>query len=146
MAPNRDSSDPAQIQRRIQHLRSTLLGGRGPGASTREIASHTRHRPTLGGRPAAEALEELAERTSIARRDPDPIPALARQRRAELADTIDALAARTGPDRLLGAGARRLPAAAAVTLLAVAVAVVVAVAAATAAVYRRPAQPPQCPR
>lgn len=37
---------------RLVELRATLLGGRGPGATTQEVADHTRNRPWLGAVPA----------------------------------------------------------------------------------------------
>ena len=129
MAAGRSDNDPAQIQRRLQHLRATLLDGRGPGVSAGEIALYTRQRPMLGTKPVAEALEELAERTSIARRDPDAVRDVVRQRRAELAHTIDVLTAKTRPEQMLRAGGRALrpSAAGAVTVLAVAAAVIATV-------------------
>lgn len=38
--------------RRLTELRTTLLGGRGPGASDEEVAGHTRNRVWLGAAPA----------------------------------------------------------------------------------------------
>ncbi len=37
---------------RLTDLRATLLGGRGPGASSEEVTEHTRNRPWLGAVPA----------------------------------------------------------------------------------------------
>lgn len=37
--------------RRLTELRTTLLGGRGPGASDEEVADHTRDRSWLGAVP-----------------------------------------------------------------------------------------------
>lgn len=37
---------------RVARMRATLLGGRGPGASTQEIADHTRDRTWLDAVPA----------------------------------------------------------------------------------------------
>ncbi len=36
---------------RVEQLRAALLTGRGPGASEKEIAEHTRDRPLLGAVP-----------------------------------------------------------------------------------------------
>lgn len=46
---------------RLSALRTTLLGGRGPGASTEEVTAHTRDRPLLGAVPAS------VERALVAR-------------------------------------------------------------------------------
>lgn len=43
------SEPAAEAQRRVTRLRHDLLGGRGPGATTAEVARRTRDRGNLGG-------------------------------------------------------------------------------------------------
>ena len=49
--PRDDPSDDSPGKRLVE-LRATLLGGRGPGASTEEVTEHTRDRSWLGAVPA----------------------------------------------------------------------------------------------
>ncbi len=48
----RDDSPDGSPGTRLAELRATLLGGRGPGASTEEVTEHTRDRSWLGAVPA----------------------------------------------------------------------------------------------
>lgn len=52
LAARTRAADEAPEQR-LHTLRATLLGGRGPGASTTEVTEHTRDRPLLGAVPAS---------------------------------------------------------------------------------------------
>ena len=47
-----EDSDEGSPGARLVELRATLLGGRGPGASTEEVTEHTRDRSWLGAVPA----------------------------------------------------------------------------------------------
>ena len=47
-----EDSDEGSPGTRLVELRATLLGGRGPGASTEEVTEHTRDRSWLGAVPA----------------------------------------------------------------------------------------------
>lgn len=58
--------------RRLTELRTTLLGGRGPGASDKEIANHTRARPWLGAVPVS-VERSLVERQGEHLRAGEPI-------------------------------------------------------------------------
>ena len=92
---------------RVEQLRGALLTGRGPGASEKEIAEHTRDRPWL------DAVAPPAERALSARqaghlRAGDPITSRiarrkARQgkRRAALAGAAAALLARSAVVRFV---------------------------------------------
>ncbi|WP_157623391.1 hypothetical protein [Terrabacter sp. Root85] len=46
-----DSHEGSPVTRLVE-LRATVLGGRGPGASTEEVTEHTRDRSWLGAVPA----------------------------------------------------------------------------------------------
>jgi len=58
---------PPDAQDELVQVRAHLLGGRGPGASPAEIDSCTSERLLYAGRPVAEQLEALNERTAAAR-------------------------------------------------------------------------------
>lgn len=86
---------------RVAHLRAALLTGRGPGASAREIAEHTRERPLLGAVPAP-VERALAARQANRLRAGAPIAgrtarraAQRSRRRATLAGAATALLARS---------------------------------------------------
>ena len=76
---------------RVKQLRGALLTGRGPGASEKEIAEHTRDRPLLGAVPAP------VERALVARqaghlRAGDPVTSRIARRRARQGKRRAALA------------------------------------------------------
>lgn len=86
---------------RVEQLRGALLTGRGPGASEKEIADHTRDRPMLGAVPPS-AERALVARQACHLRGGEPITSRiarrqARQekRRAALAGAATALVTRS---------------------------------------------------
>lgn len=65
---------------RLVQLRTSLLSGRGPGASEQEIAEHTRNRPMLGSVPAAVERAAAAGQTDHLRAGAPVTPAPERGR------------------------------------------------------------------
>ena len=57
---------------RVEQLRGALLTGRGPGASEKEIAEHTRDRPRLGAVPPPAERALVARQGNAAPRWPAP--------------------------------------------------------------------------
>jgi hypothetical protein len=98
---------------RVARLRAALLTGRGPGASTQEIAEHTRDRPLLGAVPAP-AERALVARQAARLRAGEPITkgsaraAIRRgRRRAALAGAAAALFTRWLVRRMIRSRASR---------------------------------------
>lgn len=58
-------------QAEVARLRSTLLAGRGPGASRAEFLRHTRGRTIVGDRPVTLEREAVAREAAAARHDAD---------------------------------------------------------------------------
>jgi hypothetical protein len=92
---------------RVAQLRAALLTGRGPGASPREIAEHTRDRPLLGAVPAP-VERALVARQGARLRAGDPVTDRSARagvrrgrRRAALAGAATALLARWLVHRLI---------------------------------------------
>lgn len=92
---------------RVAQLRAALLTGRGPGASAREIAGHTRDRPLLGAVPAP-VERALVARQGARLRAGDPVTGRSARasvrrgrRRAALAGAATALLARWLVHRLI---------------------------------------------
>lgn len=65
---------------RLAQLRTSLLSGRGPGASEQEIAEHTRNRPMLGSVPASVERAVASGQTDHLRAGAPVTPARARAR------------------------------------------------------------------
>jgi hypothetical protein len=63
----------AAPQAEIARLRSTVLAGRGPGASRAEFLSNTRGRTVVGDRPVTLEREAVAREASAARHDADAL-------------------------------------------------------------------------
>lgn len=97
-----DPSPPSGLaaQAEIRRLRHGLLGGRGPGASEREIARHTRDRPVTGAVPTVIERELVQVSTGLARGDLYAIERDLQPVRARLAVTLDALGERLAPHQL----------------------------------------------
>ena len=66
-------SGAAAPQEEVARLRSTLLAGRGPGASRAEFLRHTRGRTVVGDRPVTLERESVAREAAAARRDADEL-------------------------------------------------------------------------
>jgi hypothetical protein len=60
-------------QAEVTRLRSTLLAGRGPGASRAEFLRHTRGRTIVGDRPVTLEREAVAREAAAARHDADEL-------------------------------------------------------------------------
>lgn len=97
------ATDP---QAEVGRLRSTVLGGRGAGASTSEFLGHTRARLTVGGIPVPALREEVARDAAVARHDPDALALQVAGDRRRLAANFDVLRPHLRPQRLLGLAAR----------------------------------------
>jgi hypothetical protein len=65
--------EAAAPQAELRRLRSTLLAGRGPGASRAEFLRNTRGRTVVGDRPVALERESVAREAAAARRDADEL-------------------------------------------------------------------------
>lgn len=71
---DRNAVPPAAApEAEIARLRSTVLSGRGPGASPAEVLGHTRARTVVGDRPVALEREAVAREASAARQDADAL-------------------------------------------------------------------------
>jgi hypothetical protein len=64
----------ALAQDEIVRLRSRLLGGRGPGATSRETLPYMGARPTVGPVPTVSARELVSVHTNMARGDAGGCP------------------------------------------------------------------------
>ncbi len=93
-------TDAERAQDQVGRLRRQLLGGHGPGASDREVARHTRERPTVGAVPMMIERELVQVRTDLARSDPAAIEQDLERTRARLTATIEELTGRLAPRRL----------------------------------------------
>lgn len=91
---------PDLIQDELVRLRGRLLGGRGPGASDREIAAHTKGRRTVGALPTVVERELVQIRAELARGDADALMTDLDRFRARLASTLDELVWRAAPRHL----------------------------------------------
>ena len=89
-----------RAQDQVGRLRRQLLGGHGPGASDREVARHTRERPTVGAVPMMIERELVQVRTDLARSDPAAIEQDLERTRARLTATIEEFTGRLVPRRL----------------------------------------------
>ncbi len=96
------SSDARETQARINALRDRLLGGRGPGASSEELATNMRDRVMLGAIPAMVEREMVARRTEVARgRNTAAMQQLIDQERAAVAATVTQILERLAPGRVV---------------------------------------------
>ncbi len=92
----------------IERLRRRLLGGRGPGASERELTVFMHNRPTLGALPTMIERELVQVHTDLARGDAATIAEDLERVRLQLAGTLDQLAARLSPAGLAASVRRHM--------------------------------------
>jgi len=88
----------------IRRLREELLAGRGPGASTQEVALHTRERAAIGLVPTVLEGELVSVHADLARGDTDAIVRDVVTVQASITATVDELADRLAPRLLAVAG------------------------------------------
>lgn len=118
-----DTNDPDAIQFRIRQLRTGLLSGRGPGATTDEITRWQRDRPLLVPQPVPAERQQVADQAILARGDPREIEHLIVRRRASLAALAGQLRGRAGTAlQVAGAAALAVAVAGAAVTLAVRIA------------------------
>jgi len=110
VVPAAPPDEETTVGARLALARGQLMGGHGPGAAPALIAGHTRDRVPADGGPVSAHLERTAQQAGRARQDPNASAAMIVAQCAELTGTLDALAERLRPTRMLRRGVDQVPA------------------------------------
>lgn len=96
------------MQAEVARLRTTVLHGRGPDASTSEFLQGTRARSRVGGVPVAERRERVARAAAAAGNDAEALALEVAADRDRLAGTLGAVRAQLQPGAVRGRARARL--------------------------------------